>query len=129
MPRHRAAAVAQRDLFVPAPAWPKGFGYGEEIIAPADEAALLRDIEALPFEPLDFHGFLAKRHVAWFGWRYDYAGGKLRDSEPIPTFLLPLRMRAAAFADVPPGELATSPHQQIRAGRRHRLAPRQADVW
>ena len=105
MPRHRTAAVAQRDLFAPAPAWAAGFAYDEEIIAPADEADLLRDIEALSFQPFDFHGFLANRHVAWFGWRYDYAGGKLRDSEPIPTFLLPLRTRAAAFADVPPESL------------------------
>ena len=104
-PRYRAAAVAQRDLFASAPAWPIGFAYQEEIIAPADEAALLRDIEALSFQPFDFHGFLAKRHVAWFGWRYDYAEGKLRDSEAIPLFLLALRARAAAFAAVEPESL------------------------
>jgi alkylated DNA repair dioxygenase AlkB len=100
MARQRTAAIAQRDLFAPEPAWPAGFAYQENLIAPADEAALLRDIEALSFQPFDFHGFLAKRHVAWFGWRYEYAGGQLRDSEPIPPFLLPLRARAATFAAV-----------------------------
>jgi alkylated DNA repair dioxygenase AlkB len=102
MARRRTAA-AQHDLF--APAWPAGFAYQKDLIAPADEAALFRSLEALSFQPFDFHGFLAKRHVAWFGWRYDYAGGQLRDSEPIPPFLLPLRARAAAFAGVKPESL------------------------
>jgi alkylated DNA repair dioxygenase AlkB len=96
----RRTALAQHDLFAPEPAWPAGFAYHADLIAPADEAALLRNLEALSFQPFDFHGFLAKRHVAWFGWRYDYAGGQLRDSEPIPPFLLPLRAQAAAFAGV-----------------------------
>jgi alkylated DNA repair dioxygenase AlkB len=101
----RRTALAQHDLFAPDPAWPAGFAYQEGLIAPAEEAALLRNIEALSFQPFDFHGFLAKRHAAWFGWRYDYAGGQLRDSEPIPPFLLPLRARAAAFASVKPESL------------------------
>ncbi len=101
----RRTAVAQRDLFAPEPAWPAGFVYQEDLIALADEAALLRNIETLSFQPFDFHGFLAKRHVAWFGWRYDYAGGQLRDSEPIPPFLFPLQARAAAFAGVSPESL------------------------
>jgi hypothetical protein len=32
---------------------------------------------------------------------YDFAGRALRDSDPIPSFLLPLRRRAADFARVP----------------------------
>jgi alkylated DNA repair dioxygenase AlkB len=104
MARQRTAA-AQRDLFAPEPAWPAGFAYQADLIAPADEAALLRNLEALSFQPFEFRGFLAKRHVAWFGWRYDYAGGQLRDSEPIPPLLLPLRARAAAFAGVEPESL------------------------
>jgi alkylated DNA repair dioxygenase AlkB len=105
MARQRTAAAEQRDLFAPVPAWPAGFAYQEEIVTLADEAALLRNMEALSFQPFDFRGFLAKRHVAWFGWRYDYAGGQLRDSEPIPPFLLPLRAHAAAFAGVSPESL------------------------
>jgi alkylated DNA repair dioxygenase AlkB len=101
----RQTAIAQQDLFAPDPAWPAGFAYQADLIAPADEAALLRNVEALSFQPFDFRGFLAKRHVAWFGWRYDYAGGQLRDSAPIPSFLLPLRARAAAFAGVKPESL------------------------
>jgi alkylated DNA repair dioxygenase AlkB len=105
MARPRTAAAEQRDLFAPEPAWPGGFAYQADLITPADEAALLANLEGLSFQPFDFRGFLAKRHVAWFGWRYDYAGGQLRDSEPIPPFLLPLRARAAAFAGVSPQSL------------------------
>jgi alkylated DNA repair dioxygenase AlkB len=100
MAGRRATTAQQRDLFARASVWPAGFAYQPNLIAPTDEAALLHGLEALSFQPFDFHGFLAKRHVAWFGWRYDYAGGQLRDSEPIPPFLLPLRARAAAFAGV-----------------------------
>jgi alkylated DNA repair dioxygenase AlkB len=105
MARRRTAAAEQHDLFAPEPTWPAGFVYQEDFIVPADEADLLRNIEVLSFQPFDFHGFLAKRHVAWFGWRYDYARGKLGDSEPIPPFLLPLRTRAAAFAGIDPESL------------------------
>jgi alkylated DNA repair dioxygenase AlkB len=105
MARQRTAAAEQRELFAPGPVWPTGFAYQGEIIGYAEEADLLRNIEAPSFQPFDFRGFLAKRHVAWFGWRYDYAGGQLRDSEPIPPFLLPLRARAAAFASVSPESL------------------------
>jgi alkylated DNA repair dioxygenase AlkB len=101
----RQTAIAQHDLFVPEPAWPAGFAYQSDLIAPADEAALLGNLKALSFQPFEFRGFLAKRYVAWFGWRYDYAGGQLRDSEPIPSFLLPLRARAAALAGVVPESL------------------------
>jgi alkylated DNA repair dioxygenase AlkB len=33
-----------------------------------------------------------------YGWRYDYAGRRLRESEPMPPFLLPLRELAASVA-------------------------------
>jgi alkylated DNA repair dioxygenase AlkB len=105
MTGRRASAAQQRDLFAPAAGLPAGFAYEDDLITAAAESALLRDFEALSFRPFDFHGFLAKRHVVWFGWRYDYAGGKLRDSEPIPPFLLPLRARAAGFAGVSPESL------------------------
>ena len=55
-------------------------------------------LEALPFKPFEFHGYLGKRRIVSFGWRYDYAGRALRASEPIPDFLEPLRQRAAAVA-------------------------------
>src|SRR5947209_7224886 len=55
---------------------------------------------ALPFQPFEFHGYLGKRRVVSFGWRYDYAGRTLRGSDAIPPFLIPLRDQAAEFAGV-----------------------------
>jgi hypothetical protein len=93
--------VEQRELFAVEPSLPAGFAYRDALITPAEEDALLRQFEHLPFEPFDFHGFLGKRRVVSFGYSYDYASAALRDSDPIPAFLFPLRARAAAFAGVP----------------------------
>jgi alkylated DNA repair dioxygenase AlkB len=70
------------------------------VILPAEERDLAARFESLPLKPFDFHGWLGKRRVVSFGWRYDYGGRTLRESEAIPPFLLPLRERAAAVAGV-----------------------------
>jgi alkylated DNA repair dioxygenase AlkB len=90
----------QRELFAPEPRLPDGFAYREELISRAEELALVERFASLPFQPFAFHFYLGKRRVVSFGWRYDYAGGTLRDSQAIPAFLLPLREQAAAFAGV-----------------------------
>jgi alkylated DNA repair dioxygenase AlkB len=84
---------------------PLGFAYQEDVIAAAEEQSRRRAFPDLPFQPFEFHGFLGRRRVVSFGWRYDFAGGRLRDSDAIPPFLLPLRDRAACFADVPADDL------------------------
>jgi alkylated DNA repair dioxygenase AlkB len=99
----------QQDLFAPAPrraaGLPDGFEYRAALISPDEERALVRRFEALPFQPFEFHGYLGKRRIVSFGWRYDYAVRTLRDSPPIPSFLLDLRQQAAAFAAVPAASL------------------------
>jgi hypothetical protein len=83
----------QSDLFAVEPILP-AFDYREDVISPGQELALINRFEALPFKPFEFHGYLGKRRVVSFGWRYDYAGATLRDSDAIPPFLLPLREQA-----------------------------------
>lgn len=90
----------QGDLFSPAPALPAGFAYRDDLITPAEQAALVARFAELPFKPFEFHGYLGKRRVVSFGWRYDYGGRALEQSDPIPPFLLPLRDQAARFAGV-----------------------------
>jgi hypothetical protein len=90
-------------LFAPPPRLPAGFAYRPEMMTPEEERGWAERLTALPFAPFAFHGYLGKRRVVSFGWRYDYSGRTLRDSVPIPSFLLPLRERAAAFADVTAG--------------------------
>jgi hypothetical protein len=107
MVRRSSALLNQGNLFgkeaAPAPesALPDIFAYRDGVITPEEERALVERFEALPFKPFEFHGFLGKRRVISFGWRYDFAGRALRDSDPIPSFLLPLRQQAADFAGVP----------------------------
>jgi alkylated DNA repair dioxygenase AlkB len=91
----------QADLFVAERTAPVGFAYQDDVVSAVDERVLLDHFQKLPFKPFEFHGFFGNRRVVSFGWRYDFAGGRLRESEPIPAFLLPLREQAAAFAGVP----------------------------
>jgi len=93
------------DLFMSAPELPVGFDYRDDVITAAEEADYVHLFAALPFKPFEFHGYLGNRRVVSFGWRYDYAGRALRESNAIPDFLLPLRKRAASFADVAPDSL------------------------
>jgi alkylated DNA repair dioxygenase AlkB len=83
---------------------PEGFRYKPEVVGPADEAALLAFVRALPFRDFEFHGYTGKRRVVSFGWHYDFSGRQLRKADDIPDFLLPLRDTAAAFAELEPEE-------------------------
>lgn len=84
---------------------PEGFTYREEVISPAEEEQLLRHIERLPLREFEFQGFLGKRRVVSFGWRYDFNERALQKSDDVPDFLLPLRQRAAGLAGLAPAAL------------------------
>jgi alkylated DNA repair dioxygenase AlkB len=97
-PRHTVRATPQADLFGAPEPWPDGFRYQPDLLTAAEEASLVQALAALPFEPFDFHGHLAKRQVVGFGYRYDYTSRQVRTAAPIPDFLSPLREKIAAFA-------------------------------
>ena len=82
----------------PARAYPAGFKYTPDLISADEERALLVHIRELSFREFEFHGYLGKRRIVSYGWRYDYTERRVRESAPLPVFLLPLRERAAAFA-------------------------------
>ena len=84
---------------------PEGFSYAASLLDQAEEQALLAEIRALPFRDFEFHGFVGKRRVVSFGWRYDFNGGGLSKTEDMPDFLLPVREQAATFAKIPPQDL------------------------
>lgn len=79
---------------------PAGLKYEPELIGADEAASLLKVIAPLPFKEFEFHGFTGKRRVVSFGWKYDFSSQRLEKIEGIPDFLLPLRDRAATFADV-----------------------------
>ena len=91
----------QIDLFgegAPASALPPGLRYRADVVTPAQEAALLEQIRALPFREFEFHGYTGKRRVVSFGWQYDFSARTLRKADDMPAFLRALREQAAAFA-------------------------------
>lgn len=95
----------QPQLFENPTKLPAGFRYRAELIGRAEERRLVEEFERLQFKPFEFQGFVGKRRVISFGWRYDFNGGGLSKTDDIPDFLLPVRESAAAFAQLPPSRL------------------------
>src|SRR4051812_39099150 len=97
--------MAQLALFAD-PKLPQGFRYQPGLITPDQEAALVRRFAELPLKPFEFQGFLGKRRVTSFGWRYDFNDQAMRQAAPLPDWLAGIRDLAAAFADLAPERLA-----------------------
>lgn len=81
---------------------PKGLLYQPALISSRDEAALVKRVGQLPFREFEFHGYLGKRRVVSFGWKYDFSSQRLQKADDIPDYLLRLRSRAALFANLAP---------------------------
>jgi alkylated DNA repair dioxygenase AlkB len=86
----------QQDLFDHTAAYPAGFRYQPDLIGAAEADVLVREIERQDLAPFDFHGFLGRRRVVSFGWSYRFDGSGLGKSRELPSFLLPVRTRAAS---------------------------------
>jgi alkylated DNA repair dioxygenase AlkB len=71
-------------------------------------------------------GQVARRRTAHFGWVYGYESWRITPGPPLPDFLLPLRARVAALADLEPDALAEVLVTEYPAGAAigwHRDAP------
>ena len=62
-------------------------------------------VARLPVRDIRMWGQLARRRAAHFGWIYGYESGRIEVGPAIPTFLEPLRARAAVLIGVEPGAL------------------------
>src|SRR5689334_8097490 len=94
------------DLFGDTRALPEGFRYQDNVISRELEASLLDSFRDLPFKEFQFHsGYVGKRRIVSYGWQYDFTAARLRKTEDIPGFLLPVREIAASFADLTPADL------------------------
>lgn len=98
-------AREQLSLFDGPPVLPEGLRYADGVIDETEASRLEHTFADLPFQAFDFHGFKGNRRVVSFGWRYDFSASTLRDAEPIPDFLQPVRRAAAAFAGVDPAAI------------------------
>jgi alkylated DNA repair dioxygenase AlkB len=92
----------QSDLFDVEPGGPEGFRYRPDVLSQEEERALITEIEGLPLQAFQFHGFTGNRRVLSFGWRYDFGDEALHLAEKIPPFLIGAREAAAAFAGLAP---------------------------
>jgi alkylated DNA repair dioxygenase AlkB len=105
---------------------PAGLLYRPDLLAAEEERALLGVLDSLRFDLIVMHGQAARRTARHFGLDYDYEARTPKPGEPVPEWLLPVRMRAALLADVEPDELAEILVQRYPAGSTigwHRDAP------
>jgi alkylated DNA repair dioxygenase AlkB len=103
-------------LFGADPAWPEGFNYQSDVLSPDQEKHLLEAVRGLPFKEFQFQGYVGKRRVVSFGWKYDFNERVLRKAEDIPAFLLPVRQLAGEFAGMAPDQLQQALVTEYDAG-------------
>jgi alkylated DNA repair dioxygenase AlkB len=77
---------------------PDGLRYAEGFVTAPVEQQLIRQVAALPLQPFQFGAFEGKRRVASFGFRYDYQLQKLREADPIPSWLEEVAAEVEAFS-------------------------------
>ena len=100
---------------------PDGFIYRDEFLDRDEERALLDAIDGLSFDTFSMRGVVARRRVKFFGQSYDDI-----PSEPMPDFLLSLRSKLAAWAEVTPDAFAMALINEYTRGATigwHRDAP------
>ncbi|HEV7364652.1 MAG TPA: alpha-ketoglutarate-dependent dioxygenase AlkB [Gemmatimonadales bacterium] len=95
----------QLTLLGAGPDLPEGFNYRPAVVSLEQETELLERLRDLPFKEFEFHGFLGKRRVVSYGWRYNFSERAVQKADDIPSWLLPLRQTAAGFADLEPSQL------------------------
>ena len=98
---------AQIDIFgnSTAPKYPEGFRYETNVLSGGQEQDALDQIRALPFREFEFRGYIGKRRVVSFGWKYDFSDRHLHRTDDMPAFLTEIRRIAARFADIEPDRL------------------------
>ena len=98
--------MARQGSLLERPSELEGLLYQEDFITPDDELGLLERIRALDFHEMKMRGVVARRRVIHYGVKYSFETFKATAGPPIPEFLLPLRARAGAFANVGADQLA-----------------------
>ena len=105
------------------PDLPPGFAYRDGVITAGEEAELAAEIKRIEFDTFEMRGVAARRRVAFYGSSY---GLEDRAVSPMPAFLLPLRAKMAAWAEVDPAAFVMALINEYRPGTPigwHRDAP------
>ncbi len=83
-----------------------GLQYAECFVEADEHDQLVSMLDQLDLAPFRFHGWVGNRKTLTYGWRYDFEDSTFAPAEPIPDWLEPLRLRAAAFAGVQSEDVA-----------------------
>lgn len=83
-----------------------GLDYRDDFVTRDEERALLEQLQLMDLAPFRFQGWTGNRKTQSYGWRYDFDDANFQPTEPFPTWLEPIRERAAAFAGVEPSDIA-----------------------
>jgi len=89
----------QMGLFDDLPDLPEGFRYSPNLITPSAETDLLNNLQTLSFHDFELRGFRGHRRIVTFGVK---SPGEPLQAGDLPSFLLPLREKAAHFAGLSP---------------------------
>lgn len=118
----------QTDLFA-ATELPAGMQYLLEFLSRREELDLLEELAKLPLQHSRYRQFTAKRRTLSYGFSYDFTHGMLEPAPPVADFLLPLRARVAAIAQLGPAEFEQAlvteyqPGVSLASACRMRLRP------
>jgi DNA oxidative demethylase len=107
-------------------ALPQGLRHAEEFLLPEEELSLLSQFAALEFHEVRMRGVAARRRVVQYGWKYSFETFRMTEGPPLPDFLVPIRDRAAMFANLPPAQLSEALLTEYSPGATigwHRDAP------
>ena len=85
---------------------PAGLVYVPDVLDEAEELSLVRVLAGLDYSAVVLRGQAARRVVRHYGYDYGYDSRSLAPADPLPAELEPVRARAAALIDRPPGDLA-----------------------
>lgn len=81
---------------------PEGLRYVDDFLSEAEESALIEAAERIDYRTFELRGQVARRTVRTFGYSYDFDARSVTQIEPLPDWLLGLRDRCGALADVEP---------------------------
>jgi alkylated DNA repair dioxygenase AlkB len=81
---------------------PPGWTYSPDFLTAQEQNRLFQHIQTLPLAPLRMKGVLSKRLVLHYGWDYHYDAWKIKPTDPMPEFIVALRVKAAQFFDQDP---------------------------
>jgi alkylated DNA repair dioxygenase AlkB len=109
---------AQGSLFAdpPAPQLPPGMLYQRDFLDAGEEQALIALIRGWPLEAMRYKAYTARRRVLSFGGSYDFDANRLRQAQPMPPELEPLRARVAQWLGVDPQAFAQALVAQYSEG-------------